>query len=142
MLVRTCPYDKSDGTICDSPVVRGYDGCYYHSRVLQCERDHRRAARLLLAVEDKLAPRMLKRIATELGLEPLPFRKLLPPLDSLELGPIRPRIITPEAEKSRNRAILESTTAPPILIAPPPPRLLPGHGRRRKPRCQRLIFPK
>ena len=142
MLVRTCPYDKSDGTLCDSPVVRGYDGCYYHSRVLQCERDHRLAVRLLLAVEDKLTPRMLKRIATELGVEPFPFRKLLPPIASLELGPIRPRTVIPEAEKSRNRSSLGPTSAPPILIVPPPPRLLSGHGKGRKPRCQRLIFPK
>ena len=142
MLVRTCPYDKSDGTPCDSPVVRGYDGCYYHSRVLQCERDHRLAVRLLLAVEDKLPPGMLKRIATELDVDPFPLRKVLPPIADLELGLIRPRIFIPEAEKSRNRASLVPTTAPPIPLASPPPRPLSGYGKGRKPRCRRLIFPK
>jgi hypothetical protein len=72
MIVRTCPYDKRDGTRCNSPAVKGYDGCYFHSRLLRAQRHRTRVLNLLMQVRGKLPQRRLVWVAKELGCLPPP----------------------------------------------------------------------
>ncbi len=77
MIVRTCPYDKRDGTICNAPAVRGYDGCRHHSRLFRVQRRRQLAADLLLQVQNRLPKRTLLTAAAILGVKPPP--RLDPP---------------------------------------------------------------
>ena len=72
MILRTCPYDKRDGTRCNSPAVKGYDGCYFHSRRLRERRHRTRVLKLLMQLQGKLPQRRLVWMAKELGCAPPP----------------------------------------------------------------------
>jgi hypothetical protein len=72
MILRTCPYDKRDGTRCNSPAVKGYDGCYFHSRRLRAQRHRTRVLKLLMQLQGKLSQRRLVWMAKELGCAPPP----------------------------------------------------------------------
>ncbi len=66
----TCPYDKRDGTRCNSPAVKGYDGCCFRSRRLRTQRHRTLVVNLLMQVRGKLPQRRLVRLATELDCPP------------------------------------------------------------------------
>jgi hypothetical protein len=68
MIIRTCPYDKRDGTTCNAPAVRGYDGCRHHSRLLREQRRRLLAEYLLRQVQNKLPKRTILSAAAILGL--------------------------------------------------------------------------
>lgn len=70
MIVRTCPYDKRDGSRCNSPAVKGYDGCYFHSRRLRVQRHRTGVLNLLMQERGKLPLRRLVWIAKELDCPP------------------------------------------------------------------------
>jgi hypothetical protein len=72
MILRTCAYDKRDGTRCNSPAVKGYDGCYFHSRVLQEKRRRERVRSFLWSARGKVPEGMLAHVAKLLGVPRLP----------------------------------------------------------------------
>jgi hypothetical protein len=82
MILRSCPYDKRDGTRCGSPAVNGYDGCYSHSRVLRAKRRREYNRNPTLTVYGKVPARVLVRLALALDVPRLPasLRKPLPDL--------------------------------------------------------------